>query len=170
MEHRRIIKQGAVVVATQEDGSIEPTGIFTQGLFVGDTRFLSRFRICLDGLAPSLMGSGEETLYQAGYLYTNPALPHVPARSLGLVQRTAIENGMVTITLAVRNMTVNPIDFELSVDIDADFFDSFETRGVTRERRGQTFAAEATSTSLRFQYHGLDNAMRTTQVEVEPAM
>jgi hypothetical protein len=109
MEHRRIIKHGAVVVATQEDGSIDPTGPFSQGLFVGDTRFLSRFRIYLDGLAPSLMGSGEETLYQAGYLQTNPALPHVPARSFGLVQRTAIENGVVTITLAVRNMTVNPL-------------------------------------------------------------
>jgi glycogen debranching enzyme len=170
LEHRRIIKQGAVVVATQEDGSIEPTGIFTQGLFVGDTRFLSRFRIYLDGLAPSLMGSGEEKFYQAGYLHTNPALPHVAARSFGLVQRTAIENGTVTITLAVRNMTVNPIDFELSLDIDADFLDSFETRGVTREKRGETFAVETTSTSLRFQYHGLDNAMRTTQVDVEPPM
>ena len=72
MEHRRIIKLGAVVVATHEDGSIDPTGPFSQGLFVGDTRFLSRFRIYLDGLAPSLMGSGEETLYQAGYLQTNP--------------------------------------------------------------------------------------------------
>ena len=44
MEHRRKIKQGAVVVATQEDGSIEPTGTFSQGRFVGDTRFLSRLR------------------------------------------------------------------------------------------------------------------------------
>jgi len=50
MEHRRIIKQGAVVVATEEDGSIEPTGTVTQGLFVGDTRFLSRFRLSLDGI------------------------------------------------------------------------------------------------------------------------
>lgn len=156
MEHRRIIKQGAVVVATQEDGSIEPTGIFTQGLFVGDTRFLSRFRIYLDGLAPSLMGSGEETLYQAGYLHTNPALPHVPARSLGLVQRTAIENGIVTITVAVHNMTVAPVDFKLSIEIDADFLDSFETRGVKRERRGETFAVKTTSTSLRFQYRWYD--------------
>ena len=168
MEHRRIIKQGAVVVATREDGSIEPTGIFTQGLFVGDTRFLSRFQISLDGLAPSLMGSGEERLYQAGYLHTNPALPHVPARSFGLVQRTAIEKGIVTMTLAVRNMTVNPIDFELSLDIDADFLDSFETRGVTREKRGEMFPVETTSTSLRFQYRGLDNAMRITHIDVEP--
>ncbi|HEX6507742.1 MAG TPA: glycogen debranching N-terminal domain-containing protein [Chloroflexota bacterium] len=56
MEHRRIIKQGTVVVATQEDGSIDPAGTFSQGLFVGDTRFLSRFRIYLDGVSPDLMG------------------------------------------------------------------------------------------------------------------
>jgi glycogen debranching enzyme len=170
MEHRRIIKQGTVVVATEEDGSIEPTGTVTQGLFVGDTRFLSRFRLSLDGIAPSLMGSGEEKPHQAGYLFTNPALPRVPARSFGLVQRTAIEDGIVTITLAVRNMTIHPVDFVLSIDLDADFFDSFETRGVKRENRGQTLAVAATGTSLRFQYYGLDNATRTTHVDVHPPM
>ena len=169
MEHRRIIKEGTVVVATHEDGSIDPTGTFSQGLFVGDTRFLSRFQLYLDGVRPDLMGSGE-TLYQAGYLHTNPVLPHAPARSLGIVQPTAIENGIVTITLVVRNMTVDPVDFELSIEIAADFFDSFETRGVKRKQRGQTFPAEATSTSLRFRYQGLDTALRTTQVDVEPAM
>ena len=116
MEHRRIIKQGEVVVATEEDGSIEPTDTVTQGLFVGDTRFLSRFRLSLDGIAPSLMGSGEEKPHQAGYLFTNPALPRVPARSFGLVQRTVIEDEIVTITLAVRNMAIHPIDFVLSID------------------------------------------------------
>lgn len=57
MEHRRIITQGAVVVATHEDGSIDPAGTFTHGLFVGDTRFLSHFRLYLDGESPDLMGS-----------------------------------------------------------------------------------------------------------------
>ncbi|HEX6509096.1 MAG TPA: glycogen debranching N-terminal domain-containing protein, partial [Chloroflexota bacterium] len=159
-----------VVVATQEDGSIDPAGTFSQGLFVGDTRFLSRFRIYLDGLAPSLMGSGEETLYQAGYIHTNPALPHVTARSFGLVQRTAIQNGMVTITLAIRNMTIDPVEFELSIDIDADFHDLFETRGVKREKRGEMLPVETTGTSLRFQYRGLDDATRTTHIGVEPPM
>ena len=56
MEHRRIIKQGTVVIATHEDGSIDPAGTFSQGLFVGDTRFLSHFRLHLDGGSPDLMG------------------------------------------------------------------------------------------------------------------
>src|SRR5690242_12061628 len=105
MEHRRMIKQGAVVFATHEDGSIEPMGAFSQGLFVGDTRFLSRFQIYLDGEKPFLMGSGEEKLYQAGYLHTNPELANVPARALGLVQRTTIEPGVVHIVLGMANMT-----------------------------------------------------------------
>lgn len=67
MEHRRIIKQGTVVIATHEDGSIDPAGTFSQRLFVGVTRFLSRVRLQLDGARPDSMGSGQETLYQSLY-------------------------------------------------------------------------------------------------------
>jgi N-terminal domain of (some) glycogen debranching enzymes len=81
MEHRWIIKHGAVVVTTEEVGSIDPTGTFTQGLFARDTGFLSRFRLSLDGIAPSLMGSGEEKPHQAGYLFSAHAfLKHLPRR------------------------------------------------------------------------------------------
>src|SRR5947209_8372978 len=162
MEHRRMIKQGAVVVATHEDGSIEPTGTFSQGLFVGDTRFLNRFQIHLNSLKPSLMGSSEEELYQVGYLHTNPELTGIPARSIQLAQRNKIDDGIVTIWLQVTNRTIEPIEFELSLDIDADFFDSFEARGVKREKRGQAFEPEVSSKLLKLQYLGLDGARRST--------
>src|SRR5438270_14066891 len=98
MEHRRMIKQGAVVFATHQDGSIEPTGTFSQGLFVGDTRFVSRFQIYLNGLEPQLMGSSEEEMHRSGFLHTNPELTGVPARSIGVAQRNRIDDGIVTIS------------------------------------------------------------------------
>src|SRR5436305_3903161 len=170
MEHRRIIKQGAIVFATHEDGSIDPIGSFSQGLFVGDTRFLSHFKIYLNGLKPQLMGSSEEELHRSGFLHTNPDLTGVPARSIGVAQRNSIEDGVVTIWLLLSNRTVQQVDFDLSIELDADFYDSFETRGVKRQKRGRTFDVETTNSSLKMQYVGLDGARRSTQVEIDPAM
>ena len=92
MERRRIIKQGGVVCATHEDGSIDPGGKSSMGLFVGDTRFLSRFQLYIDGLSPNLLGSTEEEMHQAAFFHTNPDLTDLPTRSLGLLQRISIEN------------------------------------------------------------------------------
>ena len=44
VQHRRIIKRGPVVVATNEDGSMDPASSASQGLFLADTRYLSTFQ------------------------------------------------------------------------------------------------------------------------------
>ena len=79
MEHRRIIKRGPVVVATREDGSMDPSSASSQGLFLADTRYLSKFQICIGGTQPVLLGSSEEILFQASYLHTNADLNDIPA-------------------------------------------------------------------------------------------
>jgi glycogen debranching enzyme len=94
----------------------------------------------------------------------------VPARSFGIAHRNTIEDGIVTIWLFLSNRTIQPVEFELSLDIDADFFDSFEARGVKREKRGHIFDVEATNSTLKLQYLGLDGAKRTTHVDIDPPM
>jgi glycogen debranching enzyme len=170
MERRRIIKQGGVVCATHEDGSIDPGGKSSMGLFVGDTRFLSRFQLYVNGLSPVLLGSTEEAMHQAGFLHTNPDLTGLPARSLGIMERITIENGVVSLEVGVINWTPQPAEVELSMDIDADFYDSFEARGVKREMRGQALEPSATPHTLDLGYVGLDDARRTLHIDFDPAM
>ena len=174
MEHRRIIKQGPVVFATHEDGSVSATGVFSQGLFVADTRFLSTFQLYINGLKPHLLGSTEssteDTLNQSGFLHTNDDLTDVPARSLGILQRNSIEGGNAKIQLAVTNWTSKPAHVELAVEVDADFFDSFEARGVKRTKRGQSFEPVAGKNDVVMKYVGLDNITRSTKIISDPAM
>ena len=170
MQHRRIIKRGPIVLATSEDGSMDPSAASSQGLFLGDTRFLSLFQLRLNDLEPILLGSSEESLFHASYLQTNPTLTDVPARAIGVLQHNKIEDRTVAIEITLVNWTLKPVEFELSIEIDADFFDSFEARGVMRPKRGDIMMPEATSKRLLLRYVGLDEVCSQTKITVTPDM
>ncbi|HEY8687170.1 MAG TPA: glycogen debranching N-terminal domain-containing protein [Chloroflexota bacterium] len=170
MQHRRIIKRGPVVVATNEDGSMDPSSSASQGLFLADTRYLSTFHVCIGGQAPVLLGSSEEILFQASYLHTNAELGDIPARAIGLLQRNSIADDAVQIELSLVNWSLHSIQFEFEVTVGSDFFDSFEARGVKRLKRGETLPVQFTNNHIELQYLGLDQVTRKTRVEVKPDM
>jgi glycogen debranching enzyme len=170
VQHRRIIKRGPVVFAAQEDGSLDPSSPSTQGLFFADTRYLSTFRMLLNGLQPILMGSSEEILFESSFIFTNPQLSGVPERALGILQRNTIEADAVDIVLTTVNWSLAPVEFEVSIDVDCDFFDSFEARGVKRLKRGDLKRPRFEDDCVRLEYIGLDGVVRTTTIAVTPKM
>jgi len=170
VQHRRIIKQGPVSLATREDGSMDPSGPSSQGLFLGDTRFLSTFQVRLNDVDLVLVGSSEEILFEASYLQTNQALSDIPPRGIGILQHNTIEEGAVRIAVTLANWAVKPVAVELSVEVDSDFYDSFEARGVKRLKRGQLKEPVCTADTLRLEYVGLDNITRVTEINVNPPM
>ncbi|HEX8919087.1 MAG TPA: glycogen debranching N-terminal domain-containing protein [Chloroflexota bacterium] len=170
MEHRRIIKQGPVVLATHEDGSMDPVGPKSQGLFLADTRFLSTFKLRLNDCDLVLLGSSEEILFQASFLHTNSNLAEIPERGIGVLQSNTIEESTVKVSVTLANWALKPVNFCFSVELDADFFDSFEARGVKRLRRGELIPAKVGDDSIELQYIGLDRVKRTTAIKLTPAM
>ncbi|MGI8967917.1 MAG: amylo-alpha-1,6-glucosidase [Chloroflexota bacterium] len=170
MQHRRIIKRGPIVLATHEDGTMDPTSASSQGLFQGDTRFLSRFKTRLNGLEPILLGSSEEILFQTSFIFTNPELEGVPARGMGLLQHNSISEEAVEIDIRVANWSLRSAEFDLSIEVDSDFFDSFEARGVKRLKRGQIEPVQASNDHIELAYVGLDNVTRRTKIAVSPPM
>ncbi|GAC1323519.1 MAG: glycogen debranching N-terminal domain-containing protein [Chloroflexota bacterium] len=170
MQHRRIIKQGPIVFATNEDGSMDPSSTSSQGLFLADTRFLSTFQIRLNGVIPVLLGSSEEILFESSFLHTNPDIPDIPARGIGILQRNTIQESDVNVHIVVANWSVRPISVELSVELGSDFFDSFEARGVKRLKRGQIIAPKVTENAVELGYEGLDQVTRCTRIETDPHM
>jgi glycogen debranching enzyme len=170
VQHRRIIKRGPVVLASQEDGCLDPASPSTQGLFFADTRYLSSFRVLLNGLQPILMGSSEEILFQSSFIFTNPQLSGVAARGLGILQRNTIEGDEVNIEITLVNWSLKPAELEVSIEVDSDFFDSFEARGVKRLKRGEIKTPRAEDNCVRLEYIGLDNVVRMTTIAVSPKM
>jgi glycogen debranching enzyme len=114
------------------------------------------------------MGSSEEVLFEAAFIFTNPQLGDIPARGLGIMQHNAINEDTVSIKLTILNWALQPVDFDLQVDLDSDFFDSFEARGVKRLHRGEILAPSASPDSLELHYLGLDNVTRITHINISP--
>ena len=159
-----------MVVATREDGSMDPSSAASQGLFLADTRYLSTFQICIGGQCPILLGSSEEILFQASYLHTNAAFDDIPARAIGLLQRNTIGEDAVRIELTVVNWSLKAVSFEVDIKLGSDFFDSFEARGVKRLKRGETKPIRATKDTIELEYVGLDDVTRRTKIQVTPEM
>jgi glycogen debranching enzyme len=149
---------------------MDPSSSSSQGLFLADTRYLSKFQVCIGGTHPVLLGSSEEILFQASYLHTNAELDDIPARAIGLLQRNSIGEGAVQIELAVVNWSLKRAEFTIDVELSSDFFDSFEARGVKRLKRGETKPVKATPSGVELQYVGLDQVTRRTKVDVTPDM
>jgi len=175
MQHRRIIKEGPIVLATSEDGSMDPGAMASQGIFLGDTRFLSTFQLRLNGCEPILLGSTEQDLFVVAYLFSNPALDGIPERSLGILQQNRLQErtgGLADVhaNIALLNWSLDTVELEVSIELSSDFFDSFEARGVHRLKRGQILEADVGQDSVTLAYVGLDGVRDSTRIRANPPM
>jgi glycogen debranching enzyme len=123
------------------------------GFFVADTRFLSRLILRLNGrlLEPLASGGGEHHSEGTFYL-ASPKLPDLPTATM-----TVFRDRTLTTRLEERIRLISyarePIEIDVSVDLDADFADIFEVRGRRRLRR--PVSVERRRRSVRFSYeHG----------------
>jgi glycogen debranching enzyme len=140
------------------------------GLFLDDTRVLSRWTLRLDGGAPALLSTA---VSQDNVVFT----AHSTNRPLTPIGMTTTPEGVVHIErkrllwagrLYERIRCVNYGDetahVPLDIGFDADFSDMFEVRGHHRQRRGYRAAPEARRDRVSFTYEGLDGEARRCTV------
>jgi glycogen debranching enzyme len=118
---------GNAFVVSDDLGDIAPGS--DQGLFVADTRFLSRYQLRLSSTRPLLLRSGAIGHGRAHVYATNAALPGIPDQTLELVRRRHLGEAFVE-TITLTNRGIDPAAVELSVAIDTDFADIFEVRAL----------------------------------------
>ncbi len=150
-------------------GDIGGFGSGEQGLYHEGTRYLSRFRLRLNGERPLLLSArvkDENELFGADL--TNPDLP--VGESGRMLQRDIVHlfrsrllwSGTWHERVRFWNYSRANVRLWLTFDIDADFADIFEVRGTRRERRGTRFEPAIDGNEMRFGYRGLDNEERRT--------
>ncbi|WP_445632806.1 Amylo-alpha-1,6-glucosidase [Nostoc sp. DSM 114161] len=118
----------------------------SMGLFCGDTRFLNRLELQIDGRSPVLLSSSAEKGFALSVLCTNPRIDdRIKADSVG-IRRELVLNGALFEEIEVANYSTTTVTVELSISFDADFVDLFEVRGYGRDKRGRLLRlVEATS-------------------------
>ncbi len=179
----RILKRGELFALLDAHGDIDPQTDPASGLYLRDTRRLSRLRLTVAGRAPILLSS--TVALDTGALkadLTNPDIigtdgAQVLRRDVIHVGRTKfLWDGGCHERIALRNHGVEPVEADLDLAFDADFADLFEVRGVRRDRRGvrrdrrgEVSATVEGAGAIRYVYASADGETRETMLRFSPA-
>jgi glycogen debranching enzyme len=93
----------------------------TGGLFADDTRFLSVFRLTVNGQRPLLLSSGKVEYYSAAFYLRNP-LVGLDQDAISIMRGRFVGDGMQD-HLVIENLTIEPVAFELALECGSDFAD-----------------------------------------------
>ncbi|MEP7081960.1 MAG: glycogen debranching N-terminal domain-containing protein [Chloroflexota bacterium] len=146
--------------AVSDDGGDMVPGSY-HGFFAADTRFLSRFVLRLDGSRLERLSAAVGEHQRATFYLANPRVAGLRAASVAVFRDRRIGRGLEE-RIRLISYRAEPIQLQLSIEVDADFADIFEARGARRRRR-RVVTTEHTDRHTVFTY---ENAgyRRTTQV------
>src|SRR5262249_26542259 len=152
-------------------GDVGAFGTSEQGLYHEGTRYLSRFRLRVNGRRPLLLSArvkDDNELFGADL--TNPDMPfdgdHLLLRDLvHLFRSRFLWNGTWHESIRLWSYNTVAVRLALTFDIACDFADIFEVRGTRRERRGTLLEPVLSGREMRLGYRGLDEEDRWTVIE-----
>ena len=145
------VSSGRSVLATDDDGAVRPK--LDRGLFVDETRLLSRYRHLIDGAPPQLVSASNVAQRSwLGYFIVRPPGGE-PRRERDAISAAAQETlelrlsryvgGGLHEDIDLTNFARWPVQVRLELEIEADFADPAETSGERQQhgRRSSTWRA-----------------------------
>lgn len=135
---KAIVSYGDTVLVSELDGGIEP--LEELGLFVRETRLISRYRLRAGGHAPHLIAQSQVNQHRwLGYFLLIPDgggdVREAAQKSVELRWMRTVEGGLHE-DLTITNYAGAPSKFRLTLQWQADFADLAETQSQ-RKQRGQ---------------------------------
>jgi glycogen debranching enzyme len=138
------------------------------GLFVNDTRILSRFELTIAHRRPSLLGAAidqNNTLFTAHL--TNRPLPSlgeesIPKGVIHIERQRFLYDERLFEHLQLHNFSEEDAILPVCIGVAADFVDIFEVQGHVRAARGEILPSRADGRIIELGYRGLDGRVRTT--------
>ncbi len=163
------VKEGDTFLYSDLEGNLDHEGDFGLGFYTKDTRFLSLFRMTINGRDPVLLSSSSERSYMSHVDLTNPDLYEgealaIPQQTLN-VRRIRAISGRLFERIRIKNYNAFPIALDLEFRFGADFADIFEVRGMAHGTAHPPRAPRVQDALIEFVYDGRDDVRRTTRVE-----
>ncbi len=118
------ILEGATFCICDEVGDLHGN---VEGLFADDTRFLSCLRLTINGDRPLLLTSGKIEYFSAAFFMRNRPGEGLPQDALSIRRERFVGEGMQD-TILVVNESMEPVEFDLALEVGADFADIFAVK------------------------------------------
>jgi glycogen debranching enzyme len=99
----------------------------TSGFFADDTRYLSVFRLTIDGRRPLLLTSDKVEYYSAAFFLRNAPTETPPQDTLSIARFRFVGDAMQD-RVTLQNQGSEPVSFQLALEIASDFADIFTVK------------------------------------------
>jgi glycogen debranching enzyme len=119
------VLEGNTFLQADDRGDV---GRGSEGVFHDDTRYLSRWRLLVNGVPPQLLTSRTVEHHAATVYLQNPPLPGIPAGSVSLIREQFVGEGNLQERLVVQNHAMFTVALDLRLEFGADFLDLFEVK------------------------------------------
>jgi len=155
------ILDGNTFVVSDRRGDIDATPIDNQGLFLDDTRFLSRWILTVNGMRPTVLSIDEQAYFKVQFFEAVTTGTVYVDSHLSVTRRRSVGRGFQE-EIVIENHDKEPIDLEIKLDAAADFADLFEVKDKL-EKKGQTYSKLSNGTlTLGYQREGFKRETRIT--------
>lgn len=166
LENDIVLKSGELYLVgnISTDGSRERA----TGLYLRDTRHLSRFRVTINGLEPEVLSAFPLDATHGAVVSTNPHFRSTNGEVV-LGQQILLEQAIklddrLRVTFTLQNFHRATVELSLQLEIAADFRDLFDVRGFPRDERGGWRTPQLDPREIVFGYTGLDGLVTETAV------
>lgn len=174
-ERRRVIKHNDMFGIFDRFGDIQHVGMGEEGIYFGDTRFLSQHELMIDGVRPMFLNSAvkeDSGLFIIELM--NPDLEGKEKKSIAkgvlhIFRAKLLWDGACHEHVRVINFGLDTAEASLLMEFGADYADIFQVRGFERSTPGEYFPPKAGPNELTLSYRGLDRTLRRTHIHFDPA-
>jgi glycogen debranching enzyme len=121
------ILEGSTFVVSDRRGDLDATPIDNHGLFLEDTRFLSRWVLTVGGIRPKTLSVDEQAYFQVQFFEAVTTGTVYVDSHLSVVRRRCVCAGFEE-TIEIENHGKDAVELEVKLDVASDFADLFEVK------------------------------------------
>src|SRR5215510_896760 len=121
------ILDGNTFVVSDRRGDIDATPTDNHGLFLDDTRFLSRWILTINGMRPTVLSIDDQTYFKVQFFQALTTGTVYVDSHLSVTRRRAVGKGFRE-EIEISNHDKEPIDLDVKLEAAADFADLFEVK------------------------------------------
>jgi glycogen debranching enzyme len=121
------ILDGSTFVVSDRRGDIDASPTDTHGLFLEDTRFLSRWILTIGGIRPRTLSVDDQAYFKVQFFEALTTGTVYVDSHISVLRRRCVTTGFEE-DIEIKNHGKDPVDLEVKVEAGADFADLFEVK------------------------------------------